>query len=213
MTDPKATLKAGFAALGPVEWADISGSLSDFLKKTFTHAEQLANSCPLPQTDEDTFAKNPSSYRAKAPVDTLVEPHATTLDRRHEDLQKIWGKPINKAKDNPLHVWMYKTAGTDKRGAWFARRSIHRGLPFSKWKTAMQREFLTSLKVQEGPGSGAVRGIAGDRRIESETVDGVGSAEGESEPRPAFPCISSDMHTKYGWSHPPSQARRVHETL
>lgn len=69
-------------------------------------------------------------------------------------------------------------AAHDRHGAWFARRSIHQGMGFAKWKVAMQREFAASLAISGHPGAGAVRGIAADRRVESQEVDGIGKVEG-----------------------------------
>lgn len=69
-------------------------------------------------------------------------------------------------------------AGNDRHGAWFARRSVHEGLGFTKWKRAMQREFAKSLAVEGGPGEGSVRGIGADRRLERKVVDGVGQLDG-----------------------------------
>ena len=74
---------------------------------------------------------------------------------------------------------VYKMAGKDGRGAWFARRSVHEGLGFRKWKLGLQREFPESMEVQGGPGEGNIRGIGSERRVESITVDGVGTIEGE----------------------------------
>lgn len=182
MSDPKAALRASFAALSPVDWSDVpKDNLAAFLKDVFAHAEELTNSIPLPESSETSFPGVSTSQKANAAAETAVDPHETALDKRHEHLKKAWGKPINKpnTKDNPLHVYMYKAAAYDKRGAWFARRSIHKGLPFSTWKKAMRREFLTSLKVKKGPGSGAVRGLAGDQRLEREVIDEAGNVEGK----------------------------------
>jgi hypothetical protein len=71
-------------------------------------------------------------------------------------------------------------AGHDRHGAWFARTSVHEGLGFEKWKKAMMREFPESLAVQGGPGEGNIRGIGGDRRLESKVAGGVGKLEGMS---------------------------------
>ena len=73
---------------------------------------------------------------------------------------------------------MFKMAGHDRHGAWFARTSVHEGLGFSKWKRAMMREFPESLEVEGGPGVGNVRGIGGDKRLEDIEVEGVGKLEG-----------------------------------
>ena len=95
-------------------------------------------------------------------------------------LQKEWGKPIKLgAKENPLGMSVYKTSGKDGRGAWFARRSVHEGLGFRKWKLGLQQEFPESLASQGGPGDGNIRGIGGERRVERREVEGVGTVEGE----------------------------------
>ena len=73
---------------------------------------------------------------------------------------------------------VYKLGGKDGNGAWFARRSVHEGLGFKKWKLALQREFPESLEVQGGPGEGNIRGIGGERRVERRAVEGVGTIEG-----------------------------------
>ena len=73
---------------------------------------------------------------------------------------------------------MYKLAGKDGRGAWFARRSVHEGMGFRKWKLGLQREFPETLEVQGGPGEGNIRGIGGERRVERMAVEGVGTVEG-----------------------------------
>lgn len=75
---------------------------------------------------------------------------------------------------------VFKLSSKDSKGAWFARRSVHEGLGFNRWKKSLEREFPESLKVQGGPGEGNIRGIGGERRVESINVDGVGRAEGES---------------------------------
>jgi hypothetical protein len=98
----------------------------------------------------------------------------------HAALQKEWGKPIKlSAKENPLGVTVYKLAAKDGRGAWFARRSVHEGMDFAKWKLALEREFPQSMEAQGGPGDGNVRGIGGERRVEEKTIPGVGRLQGE----------------------------------
>ena len=78
---------------------------------------------------------------------------------------------------NPLDVAVYKMAGHDRHGAWFARRNVVEGLGFTRFKRAMQREFPHSMTVAGGPGAGAVRGLAADTRVESREVEGVGKLE------------------------------------
>lgn len=61
---------------------------------------------------------------------------------------------------------VYKLAGTDGKGAWFARRSVHCGLGFERWKRALQQEFPETMKIDGGPGEGNIRGIGGERCVE-----------------------------------------------
>lgn len=68
-------------------------------------------------------------------------------------------------------------AGNDGKGAWFARRSVHEGLGFARWKRGLEREFPETMKVQGGPGEGNIRGIGGERRLERREVQGTGRLE------------------------------------
>lgn len=71
-----------------------------------------------------------------------------------------------------MNIPIYKLSGKDGKGAWFARRSVHKGLPFSRWKSKMQVEMDETLKArQEELKQGripatSIRGIGGDRRLE-----------------------------------------------
>lgn len=67
---------------------------------------------------------------------------------------------------------VYKLAGTDGKGAWFARRSVHCGLGFERWKRALQQEFPETMKVDGGPGVGNIRGIGGERCVECREAGG-----------------------------------------
>ncbi|KAK3110543.1 hypothetical protein LTR53_015044, partial [Teratosphaeriaceae sp. CCFEE 6253] len=96
----------------------------------------------------------------------------------HEVLQKSWGKPYKySASANPHGVALFKMAGHDRHGAWFARRSIHEGIGFEKFRRAMSKEFPHTLAVEGGPGAGAIRGLAADQRLEGMDVEGVGRLE------------------------------------
>jgi len=83
---------------------------------------------------------------------------------------------------------VYKLGAKDGKGSWFARRSVHEGLGFTKWKKGLEREFPETMKVQGGPGEGNIRGIGGERRVAYKKVDGVGKMEGRL---PSFPPLSS----------------------
>lgn len=93
-------------------------------------------------------------------------------------LRKEWKEIKINAKENPLDISVYKLGSKDSRGAWFARRSVHEGLPFDTWKRGLETEFLETMKVQDGPGSGNIRGIGADRRAEHHVVDGMGEVQG-----------------------------------
>lgn len=81
------------------------------------------------------------------------------------------------AKENPLNVALYKMAGHDRHGAWFARHQIMEGISFGKFEKALKREFPETLLEQGAPGAGAKRGLSADRRVERIDVDGVGRVE------------------------------------
>jgi len=177
---PPSQLKDAFASLQPIEWASVpTNNLESYLKGAFEEAEIITNSVPMPPSSDGPPASS-SPERARKAADTFVSPDNLPLpDTHQEDLHKAWGKPVKLSqKDNPLGVSVYKISSPDGKGAFFARKSVHQGIPFPKFKKAMEREFLESLKVKEGPGSGAVRGISGDQRVEHEVVNGVGKAEG-----------------------------------
>lgn len=160
---------------------DNDEGLQQFLKDAFAHAEKLLNSLPYPASSEAEPPSDPTPPgKADTAADTLLDASTipASIAPRGIDEQKGWGKPIKiNAKDNPLKVHVYKMASHDRHGAWFARRSVHTGVGFERMKRCMEREFLESLKVQKGPGSGAVRGIAGDSRLEKRMVPGVGKVE------------------------------------
>lgn len=177
-------LHDALASLRPVPYSDIPvNELATYLRNTFAEAELILNSVPPPPGGDD-FAtahrtRTDPNAATKASEMTCSTVRPPPPDQLHEELQKGWGKPMKlSAKDNPLGVSVYKMAGHDRHGAWFARRSVHEGLGFEKWKKAMQREFPESLAVQKGPGEGSVRGIGGDRVLEREEADGLGRLEG-----------------------------------
>jgi hypothetical protein len=176
-------LHTALEALQPRDWTDIPTSdLNAFLRETFSQAERIVNSVPSPPGGSDfpssslTLTTVNGASRASEMVHSNARPPAPPPDIK--ELQKAWGKPLKiNAKDNPLGITMYKMAGHDRHGAWFARRSVHEGLGFTKWKKAMMREFPESLAVKGGPGEGSIRGIGADRRLEH-VVDDLGRLEG-----------------------------------
>lgn len=167
--------------LSPVDWSDVpTDNLKPYLTEAFAAGELICNSIPqlpngTPFEDAKPHHNEPNqatSHKDMHPSTALPQPPS----KEHGDLSKHWGKP-QKFKNNPLNVQLYKMAGNDRNGAWFARKSVHEGIGFDKMKRAMLREFPLSLSVKGGPGAGAVRGIAADKRLERKDVDGVGKLE------------------------------------
>lgn len=154
--------------------------LETFMRDIFANGEIIVHSVPQPLGGTDFL----ESKRKRSDVNgahnasemTISDARAPPFDPSFEELQKSWGKPM-KQSNNPLSVSVFKMAGADRYGSWFARRSVHEGLGFTKWKKALQREFAESLAVQGGPGVGSIRGIGGDKRLEKKVVDGVGKLE------------------------------------
>jgi Protein of unknown function (DUF3074) len=187
------TLYTALEALQPRDFTDVPlDALEGFLCRTFTSAEVIVNSVPTPQAPKTGTSTPQSNNGTNTPVGLQPAKLATSaasmstsslpppsISPTHEDLKTYWGKPLRLgAKDNPLDLSVFKLPPHDKHGAWFARRSVHQGLPFDKWKKAMQREFAESISVQGGPGAGAVRGIGAERRLEKYVAKGVGKLEG-----------------------------------
>ncbi|KAK8221713.1 hypothetical protein IWX49DRAFT_430571 [Phyllosticta citricarpa] len=176
-----ATLHDALKCLRPKDFADVPlEDLGPWMSEVFADCEVAVNSVPHPLGGTDFTAskrsRNDANGATCATEMTVSDARPPPVDPSHEELKKSWGKPV-KVNDNPLGITVYKMAGADKRGSWFARKSIHEGLGFTKWKKAIQREFAESLAVEGGPGSGCVRGIGGDRRLEQRTVEGVGQME------------------------------------
>jgi len=178
-----AELHEALKALSPIDWSDVpTDNLSPFLSTSFAASELICNTVPPPPNGEPFESCRPHHTRPNE-ANSAKEMHPSTVrsfppHKDHESLQHAWGKPLKIGQaQNPLGVAVYKMAGHDRHGAWFARRSVHEGIGFEKFHQAMRREFPHSLSVEGGPGAGAVRGLAGDKRIEKQEVDGVGCVE------------------------------------
>ncbi|TPX10841.1 uncharacterized protein E0L32_008230 [Thyridium curvatum] len=184
------------SALSPIEWSSLpQDDLPTFLSDTFTSAQVLIDSIPLPAPVKSAAA-SAHSGRARSHTDSDVAGRPS-VDINHAlsgsaqpakspsadavaaaaKLQKEWKEVKVSPRDNPLAVNVYKLAAKDGRGSWFARRSVHEGITFEKFKLGLEREFAESLKVQEGPGAGKIRGIGADKKVEHRVVEGYGKLE------------------------------------
>ncbi|GAB7345024.1 hypothetical protein MBLNU457_3443t1 [Dothideomycetes sp. NU457] len=208
-------------ALDSTEWSDVpADNPKSFMQHQFEAGELICNSVPPPPGG--------TAYDAATPSQSTVDSASSSKDvsasdarpqdphPSHVELRSAWGKPMKlSAKDNPLGVSVYKMAGKDRNGAWFARRSIHEGVSFSKFQKAMAWEFAESLAVEGGPGAGAVRGLAADSRLEKKQVEGVGQLEvyqlsaqfpGPTTPREFITLLLTSSHAigeKTGAGQPP----------
>lgn len=184
-------LHKALECLRPKDFADIPiNDLTTFLPEIFAKAELIANSVPPPPngTPFDSSRRSRNDVNgARCAADLTVSKARRPPHKEHEQLQKAWGKPIKLgSKETATGISVFKMAGHDRHGAWFARTSVHEGLGFAKWKKAMIREFAASLEVQGGPGEGNVRGIGSDQRLEDINVDGIGKLEGALVFLPVF---------------------------
>lgn len=177
-------LQEALECLRPKDFATIPvDDLRSYLPEIFAKAELIANSVPPPPNGtpyESSRRSRPDANGARCAADLTISQARRPVSKEHEILHKAWGKPVKLgAKDAATGISVFKMAGHDRHGAWFARTSIHEGLGFAKWKKAMMREFPASLEVQGGPGEGNVRGIGGDQRLEDIRIEGIGQLEGE----------------------------------
>ena len=181
-----AELHKALECLRPKDFSDVpTDNLKGFLPEILSNAELIANSVPPPpngtpyeSAQRTRTAPQPAINAADLTISNVRRPPPA---KEHEALQKSWGKPVKLGqKEAATGMGVYKMAGHDRHGAWFARSSVHEGLGFSKWKRMMQREFPESLEVQGGPGEGNIRGIGGDQRLEDISVDGIGNLQGTS---------------------------------
>lgn len=167
-----AELHEALKYLGPAKWTDIpteGPDLEAYLTDLLEHTQLVLDSVPLPAPDDapQKPQAKPPNAATKASEVTLSSERPPAVPFGHEKFQKEWGKPLKiKAQENALGLSVYKMSGKDSRGAWFARRSIHEGIGFKKFKRSLQMEFEKSLQESGPPGTGNVRGIGGEERVE-----------------------------------------------
>jgi len=180
-----AALHDALQILGPADFEDTPlDDLKPFLSNAFSKAQLIVDSVPISKpsdnaaTPEGRSRANSAMSASSASEISLSSARSSPPPPDVEALQKEW-KPVKlNPKDNPLGMSVYKLGAKDGKGAWFARRSVHEGLGFTKWKKALEREFPETMKVQGGPGEGNIRGIGGETRVEYKNVEGVGKMEG-----------------------------------
>lgn len=170
-----------FKALGPVEWNDVpQDSLPQFLDDIFSETQTVIESIPTPTATNTSGATG----RARSKTESAAL-HPSGIQRgvsqrqkaaslsQAVNLRKEWKEIKVNPKENSLGINVYKLSSKDGRGSWFARRSVHEGLSFENWKQGLAMEFAETMKVQGSPGSGNIRGIGADKKVEDKTVEDV----------------------------------------
>ncbi|KAI0115081.1 hypothetical protein F4814DRAFT_459931 [Daldinia grandis] len=161
-----------FKALGPINWEDIpQDQLDTFLKDAFVDAQCIIDSIPVSSSSLQHMGLPRSATDTNLPS---LPNRDSNLSDRAAQLRKEWKECKVNPRENPLGLDVYKLAAKDGKGAWFARRSVHDGFAFEKWKLGLEKEFDESLKVEGGPGAGSIRGIGADRKIVSQPIEGIG---------------------------------------
>ncbi|PQE12975.1 START-like domain protein [Rutstroemia sp. NJR-2017a BBW] len=177
-----AALHDALKTLGAVDYTQTpTDDLKPFLEEAFTYGQTIVDSIPISDKAEATTSRprsgTTSSIASSASEITISDARSPSPPPEVEALRKEWKQVKLKPADNPLGISVYSTKGKDGKGTWFARRSVHEGLGFTKWKRALEREFPETLKVQGGPGEGNIRGIGGERRVAYNYVGGTGKME------------------------------------
>ncbi|GAB1320283.1 hypothetical protein MFIFM68171_10493 [Madurella fahalii] len=183
-----------FKSLSALSWpADIAphvdepSSLTNLVTTTLANSQLLIDSIPTPTTSSAATAVGRARSHTDSSVNFTTSPPPTKQNdgqekkERSETLQKLrrdWKDIKISPKDNPHGIAMYKLAAKDGKGAWFARRSLHKGveLRFEKWEAALRREMQETLARCKGKeaGTGNIRGIGAERRVERvETPEGI----------------------------------------
>ncbi|KAI2785196.1 hypothetical protein F4815DRAFT_451771 [Daldinia loculata] len=161
-----------FKALGPINWDDVpQDQLDTFFKDAFADAQCIIDSIPVSSSSLQHMGLPRSATDTNL---TSLPNRDSNLSDRTAQLRKEWKECKINPRENPLGLDVYKLAAKDGKGAWFARRSVHDGFTFEKWKLGLEKEFDESLKIEGGPGAGSIRGIGADRKIVNQTVEDIG---------------------------------------
>ncbi|KAI9645849.1 hypothetical protein NHQ30_005284 [Ciborinia camelliae] len=174
-----AALHEALKSLGTVSYDETpTDNLKPFLSDVFNSGQLIVDSIPIPDSAESSSGRSRSntttSIASSAAEISISDARSPPPPHDIEALQKEW-KQVK--LNNPLGISVYSCKGKDGKGTWFARRSVHEGLGFTKWKRSLEREFPETLKVQGGPGEGNIRGIGGEKRVAYNNVAGTGKLE------------------------------------
>lgn len=164
-----------FKALGPISWEHITqDQLDSFLQETFSDAQCIVDSIPV---SSSSSSQKPGRPRSATDSNLPLPSRNSKSSDRVAELRKDWKEVKVNPRENPLGLDVYKLAAKDGKGAWFARRSVHDGITFEKWKLGMEKELDESMKVQGKPGDGSIRGIGADKKVVNQNVEGKGKIQ------------------------------------
>ncbi|KAJ5774378.1 hypothetical protein N7457_009274 [Penicillium paradoxum] len=229
-----AALHEALQCLKPTSWEDVPqdpDELRDYMGEIFKSSRLVAESLPDPPITDNDHYPGLSYDEANPPIRRIVPSSARVgeTDPEIANLQKEWGKPLKMGgpRDNPLDVTVWKLSAHDGKGSWFGRRSVHEGLPFSRWRKKMSTEYDETLKVNrekiengETPNY-SIRGIGAEDKIEDiEVKDHDGSVLGSlmvyhvsaQFPKPTAPrdfvalIINSDSGLQVGGTKQPGRS-------
>ena len=196
-----------FKALGPLKWGDLQNDtnnevLAGLLSTTFKNAQVLIDSIPIPPSVLAAAAK--STGRARSHTDSAVDgahhkahksdpktdvdvnralagSNAAENAATAAKLRKEWKEvKVGNPRENPLNLSVYKLSAKDGKGSWFARRSIHHGISFDKWRLALAKELTETIErlgPNDEPGTGNIRGLGAERKLERRVAEGHGLCE------------------------------------
>ncbi|CEJ54300.1 hypothetical protein PMG11_00619 [Penicillium brasilianum] len=230
-----AALHDALQILLPTSWDQVPQSpdaLREYVREIFKSGRLIGESLPDPPPYDREEYHELESQATNSRSSTRIAPSSARVgetDSEITSIQKQWGKPIKMggAKDNPLGLHVWKLSSNDGKGSWFGRRSIHDGLPFSRWRKKLSSEYEETLKVNrrkiekgETPNH-CIRGIGAEEKVESvEVKDEDGSVLGQVTvyhvsaqfPKPTAPrdfvamIITSDVGLQIGGTKQPGRS-------
>lgn len=230
-----AALHDALQCLQPTSWDKVPQSpdaLREYVRDIFRNGRLVAESLPDPPPYDREEYQELSSQATDSRPRARIAPSPARVgetDTEITSIQKHWGKPIkmNGPKDNPLGIHVWKLSSNDGKGSWFGRRSIHDGLPFSRWRKKLSSEYEETLKdnqrkIEKGQTPDTcIRGIGAEEKVESiEVKDEDGTVLGQLTvyhvsaqfPKPTAPrdfvamVITSDVGLQVGGTKQPGRS-------
>lgn len=213
------SLHEALQCLGPTTWDEVpkeQPELRDYLRDIAGKARLIVDSVPEqePQQQQQQHQHQPqesageecdatqhshdTSHTSGKPYKITTSPARASTNNNtgttDPDLQRQWGKPIKagNSRDNPYGIPMYKMQAADGKAAWFARRSVHEGMPYSRWKEKLSDEIewtlrMNKARLEKGQAPDrVVRGLGAVKKVEEVSVfgdddDGDGDGGGDGK--------------------------------